>query len=68
VPVGGGSPILTEDSGAFVSCVLQQTIEAGDHWILIGKVEDGTLREDHLPLLYGRRTFSTWAIPGDSSG
>lgn len=67
MPIGGGCPILNEDSGAFITCGLDQAIEAGDHWILVGKVVDGNLREDHLPLLYGRRTFSTWAIPGDPS-
>lgn len=66
MPVAGGGPILMEDSGAFITCGLQQTIEAGDHWILVGEVEGGNLRADHLPLLYGRRTFSAWAIPGDA--
>jgi hypothetical protein len=28
-------------------------------------VRGGSLREDHLPLLYGRRTFSAWAMPGE---
>jgi flavin reductase (DIM6/NTAB) family NADH-FMN oxidoreductase RutF len=63
-PAGGGGPVLTEDSGAYVVCRVVQTIEAGDHWVLLGAVEEGSLRADHLPLLYGRRTFSTWANPG----
>jgi flavin reductase (DIM6/NTAB) family NADH-FMN oxidoreductase RutF len=67
VPAPDGGPILTEDSGAYVVCRLQDAIEAGDHWLLLGRVEQGSLREDHLPLLYGRRTFSTWAIAGDAS-
>jgi flavin reductase (DIM6/NTAB) family NADH-FMN oxidoreductase RutF len=65
-PAVGTGPVLTEDSGAYVACRVVQTLEAGDHWILLGEVEDGSLRADHLPLLYGRRTFSTWATPGDS--
>lgn len=65
LPASGGGPILTEDSGAYVVCRLAQMIEAGDHWIVLGQVEDGRLREDHLPLLYGRRTFSSWTSPGE---
>jgi flavin reductase (DIM6/NTAB) family NADH-FMN oxidoreductase RutF len=66
-PIPGGGPVLTEDSGAYVACRVLQTTEAGDHWVVLGEVIGGNLREDHLPLLYGRRTFSTWAIPGDAS-
>jgi flavin reductase (DIM6/NTAB) family NADH-FMN oxidoreductase RutF len=65
IPVPDGGPVLSEDSGAYVECRVRQTIEAGDHWVVLGEVVGGSLREDHLPLLYGRRTFSTWAIPGD---
>jgi flavin reductase (DIM6/NTAB) family NADH-FMN oxidoreductase RutF len=64
-PIAGGGPVLTEDSGAYVVCRVGRTLEAGDHWILLGEVEDGSLRADHLPLLYGRRTFSSWATPAD---
>jgi flavin reductase (DIM6/NTAB) family NADH-FMN oxidoreductase RutF len=66
LPAAVGGPVLTEDSGAYVFCRVTRTIEAGDHWVLVGEVEAGSLREDHLPLLYGRRTFSTWAHPGGS--
>jgi flavin reductase (DIM6/NTAB) family NADH-FMN oxidoreductase RutF len=66
-PVPEGGPILVEDSGAYVVCRVTEVIEAGDHWVLLGRVEDGNLRADHLPLLYGRRTFSTWANPNDAA-
>jgi flavin reductase (DIM6/NTAB) family NADH-FMN oxidoreductase RutF len=64
-PPAGAGPVLTEDSGAYVVCRVVRMVEAGDHWILVGEVEAGSLRADHLPLLYGRRTFSTWANPGN---
>jgi flavin reductase (DIM6/NTAB) family NADH-FMN oxidoreductase RutF len=64
LPAAGAGPVLTADSGAYVACRVVRTLEAGDHWILLGEVEDGSLRADHLPMLYGRRTFSTWAHPG----
>jgi flavin reductase (DIM6/NTAB) family NADH-FMN oxidoreductase RutF len=67
MPLAEGGPVLKEDSGAYVACRVLRAIEAGDHWVVVGEVIGGSLREDHLPLLYGRRTFSTWAIPGDAS-
>src|ERR1700682_3548759 len=32
-----GGPILHVDIAAYVVCRLKETIEAGDHWILIGR-------------------------------
>src|ERR1700682_1592789 len=32
-PIGG--PVLEEDSVAYAVCTLRDTIEAGDHWVLI---------------------------------
>jgi flavin reductase (DIM6/NTAB) family NADH-FMN oxidoreductase RutF len=65
LPAEGGGPVLSEDSGAYIVCHVGDMIEAGDHWVVIGQVRGGSLREDHLPLLYGRRTFTAWAIPGE---
>jgi flavin reductase (DIM6/NTAB) family NADH-FMN oxidoreductase RutF len=36
-----GGPILDEDIAAYAVCTLRDTIEAGDHWILIGLVSEG---------------------------
>ena len=54
---GAGGPILTNDTAAYAVCDLQQTIEAGDHWILIGTVVDGELNRDVEPLIYHRRSY-----------
>src|SRR6202048_5067551 len=35
-PIGG--PILEDDIAAYAVCTLRDTIEGGDHWILIGLV------------------------------
>src|SRR4029077_3753094 len=43
--VEAGGPILEEDTAAFAVCKLTQTIEAGDHWILVGLVTDGAQME-----------------------
>src|SRR6266704_3524970 len=43
-PIGG--PILEDDTAAYAVCTLRDTIEAGDHWILIGLVTEGDHREN----------------------
>ena len=54
---GPGGPILEEDAAAFAVCTLRDTIEAGDHWILMGLVTEGEHREGVQPLIYSRRTY-----------
>ncbi len=54
-PLGG--PILDEDSAAFAVCTLRETIEGGDHWILIGLVTEGTHREGIAPMVFSRRGY-----------
>src|SRR3989441_11633517 len=38
------SPILEDDCAAYAVCTLRDTIEAGDHWILVGNVGEGANR------------------------
>jgi flavin reductase (DIM6/NTAB) family NADH-FMN oxidoreductase RutF len=52
-----GGPILYEDTAAYAVCTLRDTIEAGDHWILIGLVTEGGHRHDIAPLVFSRRTY-----------
>jgi flavin reductase (DIM6/NTAB) family NADH-FMN oxidoreductase RutF len=56
-PDGGGGPILVEDAAAYAVCSLRETIEAGDHWILMGLVADGAHREGVTPMIYSRRLY-----------
>jgi 3-hydroxy-9,10-secoandrosta-1,3,5(10)-triene-9,17-dione monooxygenase reductase component len=49
--VGTQGPIL-EDVHAFLDCELHAVHEAGDHWIVIGRVTDLGLDADAGPLLY----------------
>ena len=52
-----GSPVL-EESMAFVDCSLFNEVDAGDHTIAIGKVEDlGLVEPDSSPLLFYRGTY-----------
>jgi len=54
-PIGG--PILETDTSAYAVCTLRDTIEAGDHWILIGLVTEGDHRESVKPMIYSRRLY-----------
>jgi flavin reductase (DIM6/NTAB) family NADH-FMN oxidoreductase RutF len=57
-PAGAvGGPILEEDAAAYAVCSLNETIEAGDHWILIGLVAEGSHREGVTPMIYSRRLY-----------
>jgi flavin reductase (DIM6/NTAB) family NADH-FMN oxidoreductase RutF len=54
-PVGG--PILEQDAAAYAVCTLRDTIEAGDHWVLIGLVTEGNHLDGVAPLVFSRRTY-----------
>ena len=54
-PIGG--PILEEDAAAYAVCTLRDTIEAGDHWILIGLVTEGAHNEGVPPMVFTRRKY-----------
>ena len=52
-----GGPILEEDAVAFAVCTLKETIEAGDHWILIGHVVEGDHNTSRSPMIFSRRGY-----------
>jgi flavin reductase (DIM6/NTAB) family NADH-FMN oxidoreductase RutF len=54
-PIGG--PIFEDDTSGYAVCTLRDTIEAGDHWILIGLVTEGDHRESVKPMIYSRRLY-----------
>lgn len=54
---GAGGPILLDDVAAYAVCSLHQTIDAGDHWILLGSVVDGAHNHGVRPMLYHRRAY-----------
>lgn len=54
-------PILVEDCVAYAACRVHSAIEAGDHFIVVGRVEEGEHRSGEVPLMYGRRVFTDWA-------
>ena len=52
-----GGPILEDDCAAYAVCTLRDTIEAGDHWILIGKVVEGAHVDGVSPMIFSRRGY-----------
>ena len=54
---GIGCPILEDDIAAYAVCTLRETIEGGDHWILIGLVTEGDHRAGVTPMVYSRRGY-----------
>jgi flavin reductase (DIM6/NTAB) family NADH-FMN oxidoreductase RutF len=54
-PIGG--PILDDDCAAYAVCTLRDTIEAGDHWVLIGLVTEGSHHEGVAPMIFSRRGY-----------
>jgi flavin reductase (DIM6/NTAB) family NADH-FMN oxidoreductase RutF len=55
--VDGGGPILEDDIAAYAVCSLKETMEAGDHWILLGQVLDGDHHDGVSPLIFSRRGY-----------
>ena len=53
-----GGPVLEKDSAAYAVCALRDTIEGGDHWILIGLVTEGRHVEGATPMVFTRRAYS----------
>src|SRR5437660_6289757 len=53
-----GGPVLDNDSAAYAVCTLRDTIEAGDHWVLIGLVTEGRPVDGATPMVFTRRAYS----------
>jgi 3-hydroxy-9,10-secoandrosta-1,3,5(10)-triene-9,17-dione monooxygenase reductase component len=53
-----GMPLLA-DALATAECEIAQTMEAGDHTIIVGRVVEGHTREGR-PLMHFRRQFAPW--------
>ena len=60
-PARNGMPWLHADTLAHAECTTIQEIDAGDHLILLGRVEGGQPpAPGREPLMYFRRTYGTW--------
>ncbi|MET9882668.1 flavin reductase family protein [Streptomyces sp. NPDC006430] len=54
-----GVPVLTEAAVAYAGCTLVQTVEAGDHLLVIGRVEEGEIFPG-AAALYQQGEFGVW--------
>lgn len=51
-----GSPLL-DDTLAYLECRVEARVDAGDHVVVIGRVENTHVNEDAAPLLYYRSGY-----------
>ncbi|MFI6442580.1 flavin reductase family protein [Streptomyces sp. NPDC050759] len=61
-PFARHAPVLTEGVSAVVECRVHDTVEAGDHRLVLGHVERCTIHA-HRPLTYFNRQYDTWPGP-----
>lgn len=59
--ISEAGPILVDDCVAYAACTTYSIVEAGDHFIIVGQVEEGEHHSAEVPLMYGRRVFTDWA-------
>ncbi|TEA79661.1 flavin reductase family protein [Allopusillimonas ginsengisoli] len=59
---GEPKALRLKNAVAFVECTLDSAISAGDHYIVIGRVEEVGLGEAAKPLVYYSRDFYSVAI------
>jgi flavin reductase (DIM6/NTAB) family NADH-FMN oxidoreductase RutF len=57
--LAGGAPVLEDVALAHAECRVVQHVEAGDHWIVVARVEAAEVH-GRRPLLYQRGTYSVW--------
>ncbi len=58
-------PVLADHAVAYFECSTDQEIDAGDHWVFIGRVLHGEKLDDRAPLVYWRRAFVPVSLEGD---
>lgn len=57
----GGSPVLDGVLG-FIDCSIDQVVEAGDHFVVIGLVTDLGVNHEGGPLVYFRSGYGTFEV------
>jgi flavin reductase (DIM6/NTAB) family NADH-FMN oxidoreductase RutF len=55
----GGAPLLVADSIAYAACAVSERIRAGDHTIVVGRIEEAATLAD-VPLMYFRGRYPAW--------
>jgi flavin reductase (DIM6/NTAB) family NADH-FMN oxidoreductase RutF len=57
-----GAPVLSDLVVGYAECTVTRSLQAGDHWIVIGRVE-GVAVFPRPPVLHQRGVFGVW--PGE---
>lgn len=57
-----GAPLL-DDSVSWIDCTQRETVDAGDHWIVLGAVTDLGVQRASSPLLFFQGGFGGFASP-----
>lgn len=65
-PGPSGSPILA-DAVSWIECERESEIDAGDHFIVIGRVVDLAVQRTSLPLLFFQGGYGRFALPSPVS-
>jgi flavin reductase (DIM6/NTAB) family NADH-FMN oxidoreductase RutF len=57
-----GLPILEDDALAWAECVTVHELTTGDHFVLLGQIEEGAgaSADEDAPLMYYRRSWGVW--------
>lgn len=61
-PAPGGSPVL-EGVVAWIECTFHDVIDSGDHWIVLGAVEELEVSRPSLPLLFFQGGYGRFSPP-----
>jgi 3-hydroxy-9,10-secoandrosta-1,3,5(10)-triene-9,17-dione monooxygenase reductase component len=58
---GSGSPLI-DDVIAWIDCDIDQVVEAGDHFLVLGAVRELDVAHDGPPLLFFRGGYGRFAV------
>ena len=56
-----GSPILQDVLG-YIDCEIQDVIEGGDHWIVVGLAQDLEVQHEGKPLIFYRGGYGSFDV------
>ena len=60
-PAGSGAPVL-DGALAWIDCDIDQVLDAGDHFCVLGRVRDLEVAHDGAPLLFFRGGYGRFAV------
>ncbi|WP_136518618.1 flavin reductase family protein [Cellulomonas telluris] len=64
--VAAGAPILVDHAVAVAECSTERAVEAGDHWLFLGRVDEGATYP-RPPLLHRRGVYGEWPLVAEAT-